>query len=285
MGYAAGDQILMEAGHRIALGVRETDTVARVGGDRFGVLLAGVSGDDEIARIVSDIVESMGQPYFVRGRELSVPASTGVVGLPAAQANSIGDGEVLQRADSACARARKAGGNRAMFFEPAMNERAQSRYELKGYLRRAVLELKRDPEQAAQFELYYQPIIDVGAHLVSSFEALLRWHHPGKGLVAPGDFIALAEEMGLIVDIGLWIVRQAHAQIRQWNERGFSELKLSINISTRQLRSDAEVSRLVASLRSEETSQLTIEITDTYRYLQSVSSSRTLRHVEQVKSA
>ena len=262
MGYAAGDQVLMESGHRIALAVRETDTVARIGGDRFNVLLAGVAGDDEIGRVVNRIVEAMGQPFFVRGRELFVTASTGVVGLPATDAHSIGYGEVLQRADSARAQARQAGGNRAVYFEPAMTERAQARYELETCLRRAVLGMTQHPGQEPQFELYFQPLVDQYTLSVVSFEALLRWHHPERGFVSPGEFIPLAEETGLIVDLGLWIVSQAHAQIREWDRRGFDDLRLSINISTRQLRDVADVARLVAGLRAVETSRLTLEITE-----------------------
>lgn len=262
MGYAAGDQVLMEAGHRIALGVREADTVARIGGDRFSVLLAGVTGDDEIGRIVNGVVEAMAKPFFVRDRELFVTASTGVVGLPAADANLIGDGEVLQRADSARARARQTGGNRSVFFEPAMNERAQARYELESCLRRGVLAMKQQPELVPQFELYYQPLVDQYTQAVVSFEALLRWQHPERGFVSPGEFIRLAEETGLIVDLGLWIVTQAHSQIREWGRHGFHDLRLSINISTRQLRDVADVKKLVASLRAAETAQLTLEITE-----------------------
>ncbi len=262
IGYAAGDQVLMEAGHRIALGLRETDTVARIGGDRFSVLLAGVTGDDEIGRIVNGVVEAMGKPFFVRDRELFATASTGVVGLPAADTNSIGDGEVLQRADSARARARQAGGNRSVFFEPAMNERAHARYELQSCLRHGVLAMSQHPERVPQFELYFQPLVDQYTRSVVSFEALLRWHHPERGVVSPGEFIPLAEETGLIVDLGLWIVTQAHSQIREWRRQGFHDLRLSINISTRQLRDVADVKKLVASLRAAETAQLTLEITE-----------------------
>lgn len=262
MGYAAGDQVLMEAGHRIALAVRDTDTVARVGGDRFSVLLRGLSGDNETASLVNGIVEAMGQPFFVRGHELFVTASTGVVGLPAEEANTMGEGEVLARADSARSRASQTGGNRAIFFEPEMNERAQARYELESHLRQAVLQLTRLPVEDSQLELYYQPLVDQYTNRVVSFEALLRWHHVDEGFVSPGEFIPLAEETGLIVDIGLWIVQRAHAQIREWDRQGFSDLRLSVNISTRQLRDVADVSRLVASLRAPETARLTLEITE-----------------------
>ena len=260
MGFASGDQVLMEAGHRIALTVRETDTVARLGGDQFAVLLTGVTDDAEITSIASRLVESLGEAFYVRGRELFVTASVGVLGLPAQAPDAEsatparGAGEVMQRVDSARAQAKSAGGNRAEFFEPAMNERAQARYELELALRYAL------PEQ--QLELHLQPLVDQRAGHVVSFEALIRWNHPERGMVSPADFIPLAEETGLIVDIGLWIVREAHEQLRRFSALGAGDVRLSINISTRQLRDVGDVNKLVEALRQPETNRLTLEITE-----------------------
>ncbi len=163
-------------------------------------------------------------------------------------------GDVMRRADSACAQARQSGGNRAVFYEPEMNELAQARYELEASLRRAL------PD--GQLELYYQPLIDQFRQEVVAFEALLRWHHPERGFVSPADFIPLAEETGLIVDIGVWIVKQALERLRSWAAAGYSDLRLSINISTRQLRDDADVAALLAALEAPETRRLTLEITE-----------------------
>ena len=135
-----------------------------------------------------------------------------------------------------------------------MNVRAQERYKLESDLRRALSE--------NQLELYFQPLVDQSKSTVSSFEALLRWHHPERGFVSPGEFIPLAEETGLIVEIGLWIVREAQQQIRRFEAAGFANMRLSINISPRQLRDVDGVRKLVELLRAPETALLTLEITE-----------------------
>jgi len=255
MSFAAGDQVLMEASHRIALAVRETDTVARMGGDQFAVLLAGLENDDELNHIATGVVESMAAAFYVRGREFHVTASVGVNSLQMQSPSSpLSPGEVIQRADSARVQASLSGGNRFMFYEPAMNQRAQARYKLETALRRALAD--------KALELFYQPLVDQYESQIVSFEALLRWQHPELGSISPAEFIPLAEDTGLIVDIGLWVLQEAQEQLRRWSEADFSHLRLSINISTRQLRDVADVERLIDRLDAPETSRLTLEITE-----------------------
>ena len=255
MGFAAGDQVLMEAGHRIAIAVRETDTVARVGGDQFAILLSGVSDEKEVSKIASHVVEVMAEAFHVRGRELFVTVSVGVTWLQADREEAkLSAGEVMQRTDSARARARRSGGNRFVFYERVMNESAQTRYELEIGLRRALSE--------RQLELYFQPLIDQYRGEIVSFEALLRWHHPTLGIVSPVEFIPIAEDTGMIVDIGIWIVKEAQQRLRRWGEAGYSQQRISINISTRQLRDEPDVRKLLEALDAPQTERLTLEITE-----------------------
>lgn len=259
MGYAAGDQVLRESGRRLVMAVRETDTVARLGGGRFGVLLEALSDTQELSQISSAIVQAMSEPYPVFGKEVFVTASVGVRILSRSlhqptQKSSIRVGEILQQADLACAKAARTGGNDAVHYESAMNDQAQEMYELETALRCALVE--------NQFELYYQPLVDQFSDQVLSFEALLRWHHPTRGLVPPQEFIPIAEKTGLIVEIGYWIVQTAHRQLRTWAQLGHPDLRLSINISIRQLRDAADAQKLLQVLDSPETARLTLEITE-----------------------
>lgn len=251
LGFAAGDQILMDVSLRIALAVRDGDTVARLGGDRFGVLLPSVSGTAEAARLAHDLLNAISAPLDVQGRRLFVSASIGVTLFSASNDDA---GSLVQRADAARAQAKHRGGAQFAFFEPAMNERAVRRLELESEL--------RDAMTTNQLTLHFQPIVDLGAHRVATFEALLRWQHPRLGWVSPTEFIPIAEDSGLIVDIGLWVVREAMSQLRTLASTGFSDVRIAINISTRQLREVDNVSELLAELRQEETKRLTIEITE-----------------------
>ena len=251
LGYAFGDRILMEVGHRISVVVREQDTVARLGGDSFGVLLQSLAGTAEAARLAHELLEAIGAPLELDERRLFVSASIGVTMFPAAD-DTIGS--IVQRADAARAEAKNAGGAQFAFFEQAMNERAVRRLELESELRKALAE--------GQFSLSYQPIVDLQAKRIATFEGLLRWQHPALGRISPAEFIPVAEESGLIVEIGLWVVNEALAQLRKLASNGFPNIRLSINISTRQLREVSDVCALIAELRVPETQRLTIEITE-----------------------
>ena len=259
MGYIVGDQVLRESGRRLKMAVRETDTLARLGGGRFGVLLEALSDSEELSQISSAIVTAMSEPFSVLDKEVTVTASVGVRVLSKAldqptQKSPMSVGEILQQADLACAEAARSGGNDAVHYESAMNTRAQTLYELETALRSALIE--------DQFELYYQPLVDQFSDRVVSFEALLRWHHPTRGLVSPQDFIPIAEKTGLIVEIGYWIVQTAQRQLRTWAQTGHPDLRLSINISIRQLGDAADAEKLLQLLDSPETARLTLEITE-----------------------
>ena len=251
LGYRAGDQVLMEVAHRLALGVRESDTVARTGGDEFSVLLSPVQDDEDVRATAERLRLLVAQPFEVEGRELFVTASVGAT-LIAADAGD--HGELAQRTNAARVHARAEGGNCVALFDPVMNERAQRRLRLDSELRDA---LKRD-----QLALYYQPVIDSRSARVAGFEGLLRWQHPELGFISPAEFIPLAEQSGLIVDIGLWVVDQAIAQLRRWHTAGYGGFRLAVNISTRQLRDRTDVERLLRAFEVPEARYLAVEITE-----------------------
>lgn len=251
LGYSVGDQILMDVSHRIALNVRDGATVARLGGDSFGVFLHPVAGTVEAAHLARELLSAISAPLAVEGRRLFVTASIGVTLFPTGQDDI---GSIVQRADAARAQANSAGGAQCAFFEPAMNERAARRLELESEL--------RDALALNQLSLHYQPIIDLGVNRVATFEALLRWEHPRLGWISPAEFIPVAEHSGLIVEIGLWVVREAMAQLDVLEGDGFSEVRIAINISTRQLREINDVSALLGELRTAQTKRLTLEITE-----------------------
>ena len=197
VGPAKGDQVLTEAAYRIVMCVRESDTVARLGGDHFVVLLEEIEDYQEVERLARKIVEDMDRPFLAEGQELFVTASVGVSAIPQ---DGLETGELLQKADAARIQVKQDGGNNLAFFEPEMNVRAERRMELESALRKAV--------GNGELLLHFQPVVDINRGVVSSTEALLRWQHPELGMVSPGEFIPIAEDTGLIVDIGRWVVAE-----------------------------------------------------------------------------
>jgi diguanylate cyclase (GGDEF)-like protein len=223
LGHAVGDRFLRAAAERIATAVRETDTVARHGSDEFVVALVDIETADDAARVAQTLVEAFTARFDVEGREMYSSVSVGVSLFP-------DDGETVEEliraADAALSRAKLAGGNGLRFYTAATHERAVERLTLENQLRRAV---ERD-----EFRLHYQPIVDSNADVVG-VEALVRWQHPSLGLVFPDTFISLAEEIGLIIPMGRWIMRAGLAQMREWRDRGMQPFRLAINLSARQL--------------------------------------------------
>ncbi len=251
VGPARGDQVLTEAAYRIAMCVRESDTVARLGGDHFVVLLSEIEDYQEAERLARQIVEAMEQPFSVEGRELFVSASVGVAAIPQ---DGLETGELLQKADAARIQVKRDGGNNLKFFEPEMNVRAERRMELESALRKAVAN--------GELTLFYQPVVDVKRGVVSSTEALLRWQHPELGMVSPGEFIPIAEDTGLIVEISQWVVAECQRQLKDWRGRGLNELRMSLNVSALQLRNAADVERLLGALEEGGADGLILELTE-----------------------
>jgi len=225
LGHGAGDQLLEEVARRLSGAVREVDTVARIGGDEFLLLIADTRDQSELAAVAAKIGTALGEPFRVGSAELHTSASIGISVYPADGAT--GDDLVL-RADEAMYFAKQSGRNSYQFFNRTMSVFSQDRLDLENDLRRAL--------PMNQFEVHYQPKSDVASGRVNSVEALLRWRHPTRGLVSPAEFIPLAEENGLILSIGGWVLREACRQARGWQRMGLPFLRVAVNVSPVQFR-------------------------------------------------
>jgi len=228
LGHSVGDQLLREIARRLRGALRENDTVARVGGDEFQVVVCNVAGATGAARIAEKLMCALGEPFMVEGQELHVTASLGVSLFPRDGAS----GELLLKfADIALYEAKGEGRNAYRFFSPEMNAQAHGRLRLENDLRRAV--------ERNELELHYQPQLDLAIGEVCAVEALVRWRHPERGLVLPNQFIPMAEETGLVLGIGEWVLGEACRQVAQWQRDGLATgsapLRVAVNISARQL--------------------------------------------------
>ena len=251
LGYIAGDQVLVQVSHRLALAVRLQDRIARLDGDRFAVLLAAPLRPGEQTSVVKAIQDRLAQPYAVDGREAFVTSSIGIAMAP-------GDGQspdaLVQAAERALELVKSRGGDDFRFFESAMNAQATRRVQIEQGLRRAVA--------LGQLEVHYQPIIDVIDPSLHGVEALLRWTHPTLGSIPPAEFIPIAEVSGLMPSLGLWVLETVCTQIDLWLASGVDALRVSVNLSGYQLRTDAARDDLRVVLRGRHASRLCIEITE-----------------------
>ncbi|MBI5612435.1 MAG: PAS domain S-box protein [Gammaproteobacteria bacterium] len=223
LGHEAGDTLLKGVAERLTACVRHGDTVARLGGDEFTVVLANVARVDDVAFVTQKILGSFVQPFTIAGRELFVSPSIGITLYPHDDRDI---DNLLKNADAAMYHAKESGRNTFQFFTAELNARAAERLELETALRHAL--------ERHEFLLHYQPLMDLKTGRLKGVEALLRWRHPQRGLVPPLDFIPLAEETGLIVPIGEWVLRTACAQAKAWHDAGFCGLHMAVNISGRQ---------------------------------------------------
>jgi diguanylate cyclase (GGDEF)-like protein/PAS domain S-box-containing protein len=230
LGHDVGDTIITEVSLRLLSRVRDGDTVARWGGDEFVVVLGDVAREDAVANFAQKLLETLSQPLMIEEHELYPAGSIGISLYPK-------DGDspsmLLKNADTAMYRAKEAGRNNFQFYAQEMNARALDRLKLDGGLRRALLR--------EEFILHYQPQMDIGSGAIVGVEALVRWQPPGQPLVYPGDFIPMAEETGLIVQIGEWVLRSACAQLKAWENAGLcggtnEGMKMAVNLSARQFK-------------------------------------------------
>ena len=223
-GHPAGDELLREAAGRVAGCVRTVDTVARVGGDEFSVVLAELADAADAALVAQKVIDAMARPYRIQGREIFLSASIGIATFP----RDGRDGDTLVRnADAAMLRAKEQGRDNFQFYTAAMNERALEDLMLANDLRRAL--------ERHEFFLEYQPIAYLAGGGLAAFEALLRWRHPERGLVPPARFVPLLESSGLIVSVGEWVIRAACRQLAEWRRAGRSPVPVAVNLSARQL--------------------------------------------------
>jgi diguanylate cyclase (GGDEF)-like protein len=249
LGHPIGDDLLRKVAARLRACVRETECVARVGGDEFAVVQSAITTPAEAGALAMRIREAINAPYNLNGHIAIVNASIGIAIAP-------GDGEepdvLIKNADLALYRAKADGRGTYRFFEPDMDARMQARRTLELALRNAL--------PNGEFELHYQPVINLADNAVTSCEALIRWRHPERGMVVPGEFIPVAEEIGLIVSVGEWVIRKACADAATWP----GDIKVAVNLSPTQLLSPNLLPLIIQTLAATglRPHRLVVEITE-----------------------
>ncbi len=253
LGHSVGDELLKQVAARLKGAVREGDTVARVGGDEFTVVLQDLVKKEDAALVAEKVLRTIAEPADISGHHLYVTTSIGITTFP-------DDGEdaetLLKNADNAMYRAKAEGRNTLHMSTQELSRSVQERMILESGLH---LAMERD-----EFELFYQPQIDLRTMTISGMEALLRWRHPDRGVITPSDFMTVAEDRGYIVVIGDWVLRKACEQARRLRERGHEHVRVAVNLSARQFREISLVSRVQAALEQAELDphQLELEITE-----------------------
>ena len=264
LGHPAGDQLLKMVADRLRKLVRPCDTLARMGGDEFAIVQIAAADPTEATELARSIIKSISEPYDIDGHKAVIGASIGIAVGPS---DGSTPDELLRNADLALYQAKKDGRGIFRFFEPNMGLRMQARRVMEQDLRKAL--------PAGEFELYYQPVVSFANDEMTGLEALIRWNHPERGLISPSAFIPLAEEIGFIVPIGEWVIRQACAMAARWP----GNLHVAVNISAAQFRSPGLVNTIVSALAASglHPGRLEIEITETV-LLQDKNSSLSILH-------
>ncbi len=250
LGHPAGDKLLRLVTERLLTLVRETDTVARMGGDEFGILQAAATQPSDASTLARRVIESLGQPYEIDGQQVVIGASVGIAMGPS---DGNAPDQLIRNADLALYRAKADGKGTLSFFEQQMDAQIQERRVMENDMRKAMA--------AGEFELFYQPVVNLATNEICGCEALVRWRHPVKGLVAPSSFIPLAEELGFIVQLGDWGIREACATAARWPEG----IRVAVNLSPVQFRSAGLLQTVIGALAASglAPSRLELEITET----------------------
>jgi len=253
LGHEIGDGLLQEVARRLTNCLRETDTVARSGGDEFVILLEHVKKLKVYVRVAEKIAACLAAPMTLGGHVLHIGASIGIAAFPGDGADAV---ELMKHADAAMYAAKADGRGTYRFFQMAMAQEAARHLQMEMNLRHAVAN--------GELELFYQPQVSLATNAVVGVEALLRWHHPVLGLVLPTSFIPLAEENGMIGALGDWILEEACRQSRAWQDQGLDRIKISVNVSARQLQGDGLVDRIAGLISKHgiSPSDLEIELTE-----------------------
>jgi diguanylate cyclase (GGDEF)-like protein len=254
LGHALSDRLLCDIAERIRGAIGERGTVARFEGDEFAVLLADITGSEKVIEALGDVSEALKLPFGLHEHELSITTSIGVSLFPL-DGKSVQD--LLKHAAVALDRARSLGGNDYQFYEAQMNSRALERLTIEASLRRAV--------ENNEFELHYQPQFDLRTQQMVGAEALIRWQHPKLGLLLPAKFIPMAEETGLILPIGEWVLRAAFTQAALWHKGDFGNLRIAVNVSARQFQQEnfVELIAEIVAATGIDPSSIELEITET----------------------
>jgi diguanylate cyclase (GGDEF)-like protein len=253
LGHAIGDGLLKAVGARLLAGVRKSDTVSRQGGDEFVVVLSSIERSEDAALTATKLIAAINAPYSIDQHDLHVSGSIGISIYPT---DGVEAEALIQNADNAMYHAKEHGSNNYRFFKEDMNVQAVHRQFLEASLCRAL--------ERREFELHYQPKMDLKSGRITGVEALIRWHHPERGLLPPGEFIPIAESCGLIVPIGRWVLREACMQAREWQGAGLPEIPVAVNISSVEFRDKNFVENLRATLNETglEPRHLELELTE-----------------------
>ena len=255
-GQPAGDKVLIEIGERLVRKVRSCDTVARLGGDEFALLLDDVKDVSNAVRVAERLQEGLAKPFLVDGREVLTSAS---VGIAASMRTYKRSDDALRDASTAMARAKRLGPGQAAVFDMRMHTQALTRLKLETELRQAA--------EREEFLLYYQPVVSLQTGRITGFEALLRWRHPQRGIVAPSEYLSVVEEIGLLIPVGQWVLQNALQQLRAWQAECSDALPLSmsVNLSCKQFL-QAELFKIVEETLREtglDPRSVTLEVTET----------------------
>jgi diguanylate cyclase (GGDEF)-like protein/PAS domain S-box-containing protein len=238
LGHAVGDELLKMLARRLEHGARGGDTVARLGGDEFVVVLTDMANEQDIEQVAQKLLGTLTQPYSIDGKELVVTTSIGISVYPN---DGRDEATLVKHADAAMYQAKEKGRNNFAFYAPTMSHDARDLLNLESDLRKAIA---RD-----EFRLFYQPLVSATTGQIVGTEALLRWEHPQRGMVAPDEFLKIAEENGLIVPIGEWVLHEACSRNKAWQRQGLASIPIAVNLSHRQFSQDNLVDHICLTLR------------------------------------
>ena len=253
LGHMAGDTLLIDVARRVGGCMRESDTVARLGGDEFIVVLPDMDNINHASLVAQKIIDVLTQPFTLENQEVFITASIGISFYPSSGDNAE---TLVKAADIAMYHAKEQGRNNYQFYRSSVSDETSALFALEHSLRRA---LERN-----ELSLHYQPQIDIETGGITGMEALLRWQHPERGMIPPSEFIPLAEETGLIIPIGEWVLRSACAQNKEWQDSGMPPVRIAVNLSVRQLKQKNLVAKITEILAETglETQWLELELTE-----------------------